>query len=92
MEPLINSAAHLAVPFAISAACRFLDLPLGLASPFKWGSAPFDGGLRPVLTENSPQESFRALEPSKPSKSAIASVVTAVKLPAKIHSPADHLI
>ena len=46
-----NMGGSLAGDFQPSAACKFLDLPPGLASPF-------DVGLRPVLTENSPQESF----------------------------------
>ena len=55
-----NTAAHLAVPFLTSAACRFLDLPPGSADPFSLKTVHWTV--------------FRALEPSKPSKSAIASV------------------
>jgi hypothetical protein len=55
-----NTAAHLAVPFPTSAACRFLDLPPGSADPFSLKTVHWTV--------------FRALEPSKPSKSAIASV------------------
>jgi hypothetical protein len=60
MEIPHNTAAHLAVPFPTSAACRFLDLPPGSADPFSLKTVHWTV--------------FRALEPSKPSKSAIASV------------------
>jgi len=53
-----NTAAHLAVPFPSVVSCRFFDLSPGLASPFS---------LKTVH-----RTVFRALEPSKPSKSARA--------------------
>ena len=53
----------LAGDFQRSAACKFLDLP----ARSTWGSAPFS--LKTLHWSV-----FRALEPSKPSKSAIASV------------------
>ena len=61
-------------PFA---ACKFLDLPPGLVSPF--------------LRKTVHWTDFRALEPSKPAKSAGATDGSAAKLPAKIHSPIDRL-
>ena len=53
-----NTATHLAVPFLPVISCRFFDLPPGLASPFS---------LKTLH-----RSVFRALEPSKPSKSARA--------------------
>jgi len=53
-----NTAAHLAVTFPSVLSCSFFDLSPGLASPFS---------LKTVH-----RTVFRALEPSKPSKSARA--------------------